>query len=95
MGLAWVPDDTGRAVVPAPVSTVSVSTVSAPAVPARAPAREWTGGPRHRRPTLLARSGQAVAWRITALARTDPETAPSPSPHGTRPPAPPVRRYWA
>jgi hypothetical protein len=90
MGLAWVPDDTGRAVVPA-----SVSKVSAPAVPARAPAREWTGGPRHRRPTLLARSGQAVACRITALARTDPETAPSPSPHGTRQPAPAIRRYWA
>lgn len=88
MGLAWVPDDTGRAVVPASVSAVS-------AVSARASAREWTGGPRHRRPTLLARSGQAVACRITALARTDPETAPSPSPHRTRQPAPAIRRYWA
>ncbi len=85
MGLAWVPDDTGRAVAPA-----SVSTVSAPM-----PAREWTGGPRHRRPTLLVRGGQAVACRITALARTDPDTAPSPSPHRAREPVPAVRRYWA
>jgi hypothetical protein len=85
MGLAWVPDDTGRAVVPASVAAVS----------ARGPAREWNGGPRHRRPTLLARSGQAVACRITALARADPDTAPSPSAHRARQPAPAVRRYWA
>ena len=76
MGLAWVPDDTGRAVVPAS-------------------GREWNSGPRHRRPTLLARSGQAVACRITALARTDPDTAPSPSPQRARQPAMTVRRYWA
>ena len=88
MGLAWVPDDTGRAVVPASGSAVS-------AVSARASAREWTGGPRHRRPTLLARGGQAVACRITALARTDPGTAPSRSAHASRLPAPAVRRYWA
>jgi hypothetical protein len=36
---------------------------------------EWTAGPRHRRPTLLARSGQAVACRITALARPDAAAA--------------------
>jgi hypothetical protein len=79
MGLAWVPDDTGRAVVPAS-------------------GREWNSGPRHRRPTLLARSGQAVADRITALARTDSGsagTAPSSSPHRSRQPAMTVRRYWA
>jgi hypothetical protein len=31
----------------------------------------WHAGPRHRRPTLLARGGHAVADRITALARPD------------------------
>lgn len=36
---------------------------------------EWTAGPRHRRPTLLARSGQAVACRITALGRPDATAA--------------------
>ena len=77
MGLAWVPDDTGRAVVPAS-------------------GREWNSGPRHRRPTLLARSGHAVACRITALAaRTEADTAPSSSPHRSRQPAMTVRRYWA
>jgi hypothetical protein len=79
MGLAWVPDDTGRAVAPAS-------------------GREWNSGPRHRRPTLLARSGQAVAGRITALARTDADsadTAPSSSPHRSRQPAMTARRYWA
>jgi hypothetical protein len=37
------------------------------------PARgaQWQAGPRHRRPTLLARGGQAVADRITSLARQD------------------------
>jgi len=58
MGLAWVSDDAGHA---------------APSEPGR----EWAGqeyapGPRHRRPTLLARSGQAVVGRITALAGTHP-----------------------
>ncbi len=76
MGLAWVPDDTGRAVVPAS-------------------GREWNSGPRHRRPTLLARSGQAVACRITALARTDADAAPSPSSRRARQPAITARRYWA
>jgi hypothetical protein len=76
MGLAWVPDDTGRAVAPAS-------------------GREWNSGPRHRRPTLLARSGQAVAGRITALARTDTDTAPWSSPHRSRQPAMTARRYWA
>jgi hypothetical protein len=76
MGLAWVPDDTGPAVVPAS-------------------GREWNSGPRHRRPTLLARSGHAVAYRITALARTDPGAAPSSSPHRSRQPAITARRYWA
>ena len=65
MGLAWVPDDTGRAVVPAS-------------------GREWNSGPRHRRPTLLARSGQAVACRITALGphrrRHGPFAIPAPRP---------------
>ena len=66
MGLAWVPDDTRRAVVPAS-------------------GREWNSGPRHRRPTLLARSGQAVACRITALAaRTDTDTAPPECDAGNR-----------
>jgi hypothetical protein len=76
MGLAWVPDDSGRAVAPAS-------------------RRDWTGGPRHRRPTLLARSGQAVACRITALARTDSDAALSRSAHPQRPPATIARRYWA
>jgi hypothetical protein len=76
MGLAWVPDDSGRAAAPAS-------------------RRDWTGGPRHRRPTLLARSGQAVAGRLTALARTDSDAATSSSPHPSRPPAVIARRYWA
>ena len=42
--------------------------------------REWTSGPRHRRPTLLARGSQAVAWRISALARTAAESGPSRTP---------------
>ena len=75
MGLAWVPDDTGRAVVPASHS-----------VRARRRAT-WTGGPRHRRPTLLVRGGQAVACRITALARSDPDYHP----FAVRAPAPPAR----
>jgi hypothetical protein len=75
MGLAWVPDDTGRAIRPA----------------AR---RDLTGGPRHRRPHLLVRSGQAVAGRITALARSEPDSTPAPSAHPGRHPAMTVRRYW-
>lgn len=75
MGLAWVPDDTGRAVLPA----------------AR---RDLTVGPRHRRPPLLVRSGQAMAGRITALARSEPGPALSPSVHLGRYPAMTVRRYW-
>jgi len=75
MGLAWVPDDTGRATMPV----------------AR---RDLTGGPRHRRPPLLVRSGQAVAGRITALARTEPNPTSSPSAHLGRYPAMAIRRYW-
>jgi hypothetical protein len=56
--------------------------------------RDLSGGPRHRRPTLLARSGQAVACKITALARTDPERAPSSPAHPARRPVMTVRRYW-
>lgn len=74
MGLAWVPDDAGRAVMPA--------------------ARRDLTGPRHRRPPLLVRSGQAVAGRLTALARNEPDRAPSPSAHLGRYPAMTVRRYW-
>jgi hypothetical protein len=77
MGLAWVPDDTGPAIMPAV---------------RRGPA--LAGGPRHRRPPLLVRSGQAVAGRITALARNDPDPSPSPSAHLGRYPAMTVRRYW-
>jgi len=82
MGLAWVPDDTVRA--------VDTGRVAAPAS-----RRDWTSGPRHRRPTLLARSGQAVACRLTALARTDSDAAPSRSTLPSRPPAMIARRYWA
>ncbi|HEX3490580.1 MAG TPA: hypothetical protein VHU92_14620 [Streptosporangiaceae bacterium] len=70
-----MPDDTGRAVMPA----------------AR---RDLTAGPRHRRPPLLVRSGQAVAGRISALARNEPDPGPAPSAHLGRYPAMTVRRYW-
>jgi len=60
MGLAWVSDDAGAA---------------APSEPDRQWASQDVPGPRHRRPTLLARSGQAVVGRITALAGTHPAAA--------------------
>lgn len=88
MGLAWVPDDTVRAVD-------NVRAVDTGRAVAPASRRDWTSGPRHRRPTLLARSGQAVACRLTALARTDSEAAASRSTHASRPSAMIARRYWA
>jgi hypothetical protein len=86
MGLAWTADDAGRTALPEPDKW---------------PVREWTAGPRHRRPTLLARSGQAVADRITALAGTDLPAAQRAAAHQAQPahslrrPALPERRYWA
>jgi hypothetical protein len=71
MGLAWVPDDTGRAA-------------------GAEPGLVLTGRPRHRRPTLLARSGHAVAGRLNALARTDTQQD---GPY-SRPTALAARRYW-
>jgi hypothetical protein len=74
-------------------------------VVADVPDREWAAGPRHRRPTLLARSGQVVAGRFTALAGTDPGashhgasdpgTVQSAGLHVMRRAALPARRYWA
>jgi hypothetical protein len=75
------------------------------------PDRDWPAGPRHRRPTLLARSGQLVAGRLTALAGAAPDPAhhrasgsgPGPGsggghqggPHPVRRASLPARRYWA
>jgi hypothetical protein len=78
MGLAWVCDDTGE-----------IGAVAPPE-----PGGDWMTGPRHRRPTLLARGGQAVACRITALARTTPDLATPLTARLQRRPAMPARRYW-
>jgi hypothetical protein len=68
------------------------------------PDRDWAPGPRHRRPTLLARGGQVVAGRLTALAGADTDPAhqraagPGRSgpggPHPVRRASLPARRYW-
>jgi hypothetical protein len=81
MGVAWVADDAGRAVVPEPGWTETLSPVAG-------------SGPRHRRPTLLSRGGQAVACRITSLARTDPGIGHPGHPRPQRRPALAARRYW-
>jgi hypothetical protein len=75
-----------------------------------APSQDWPARRRHRRPTLLARGGHAVAGRITALAGTALAGTPlagtplagtdldasgqPPAAHLLRRPALPARRYW-
>ena len=67
MGIAWVSDYAGSGV---------------PSGPGRPWAsQEYLPGPRHRRPTLLARGGQAVVGRITALAGSHPVTGHPPAHH--------------
>jgi hypothetical protein len=59
------------------------------------PAQNSTPRRRHRRPTLLARSGHAVAGRITALAGADLEGShQAVGAHALRRKALPARRYW-
>jgi hypothetical protein len=64
MGLAWIADDSDRAVMPAA-------------------GQFWAApGPRHRRPTLLVRGGQAVACRISAITRAPDLPGQKPSASG-------------
>jgi len=80
MGLAWVSDD---------------ANFDAPSEPAPLRAAPESGpGPRHRRPTLLARGGQAMVGRITALAGTHPAAGP-PRGRATGAQRPPARRTWS
>jgi hypothetical protein len=58
-------------------------------------AQTWTPRRRHRRPTLLARGGQAVTGRFTVFAVADPGAGhPSGGPRALRRAALPGRRYW-
>jgi hypothetical protein len=105
MGLAWTADDVGDSVLPerdrAERDRPARPRPGQPRFAGRHTGRPWMGsawtaGPRHRRPTLLARGGQAVAGRITALAGTDP--APG-SPEGSLAHPPrrrtlAARKYW-
>lgn len=84
MGLAWVSDDPGRTGHNGHVGY---------AMPPGA-GRELPGRPRHRRPTLLARSSQAVACKITGLARAEPGPGDSPAAPPARRSAMAARRYW-
>jgi hypothetical protein len=58
--------------------------------------RDWPGRARHRRPTLLARGGQAVAGRLGALSSADPDLGigRSAGEHVVRRAVLPARRYW-
>jgi hypothetical protein len=64
MGLAWTADEAGHPVLPGEDGPAIPGAAADPGVP-------WAAGHRHRRPTLLARGGQAVAHRITRLAGSD------------------------
>lgn len=84
MGLAWVSDDQGR--------TGHYGHVGYAMPPGAG--RDLPGRPRHRRPTLLVRSSQAVACKITALARTEPGLGESRATPPPRRGAMAARRYW-
>lgn len=106
MGFAWTADDVGDSVLPA-VDQAARQQPGQSRLADRQPdgrhasspagGTSWTAGARHRRPTLLTRSGQAVAHRITALASTDPPRAPHPSASLAHPPrrrTMAARKYW-
>lgn len=100
MGLAWTAGEAGHPVLPghdAPADLVaSVTGTSTAGMPAGSAGTSWAAGHRHRRPTLLARGGQAVAHRITRLAGAGAAAGRQhdAAAHPSRRRAMAARKYW-